>query len=284
MWIFILIPALIGLVVFGPFGMFFGACLGMLWGPSLFSSKRSLFSRQENAQKRINVQQLFFKTTFVVMGRLAKADGRINELEIQQATQLMESMQLSVDMKKQAINWFNRGKIGLTDFRQLLIQFRETITSVNLLHVFLEVQLQIACADGLISSAERKVLLEICQLLHVSPVVLGMLERRVLAQHHFQWHSFDHHEPFYKEEARGHDHKIHYASAVELKKAYEVLGVTRDASEQVIKRTYRKLMSAHHPDKLVAKGLPKEMLEMAKCKTQDIQAAYDVVQKNLRRS
>ena len=44
-----------------------------------------------------------------------------------------------------------------------------------------------------------------------------------------------------------------------------------------IKRAYRKLMSEHHPDKLVAKGLPPEMMEMAKQKAQEIQKAYELI-------
>jgi DnaJ like chaperone protein len=36
-------------------------------------------------------------------------------------------------------------------------------------------------------------------------------------------------------------------------------------------------MSQHHPDKLVAKGLPPEMMETAKQKAQDIQAAYELI-------
>ena len=36
-------------------------------------------------------------------------------------------------------------------------------------------------------------------------------------------------------------------------------------------------MAQHHPDKLMSQGLPKEMLELAKRKTQDIQAAYELI-------
>jgi DnaJ like chaperone protein len=39
-------------------------------------------------------------------------------------------------------------------------------------------------------------------------------------------------------------------------------------------------MSQHHPDKLMAKGLPPEMMESAKQKTQEIQAAYDLIEKH----
>ena len=61
---------------------------------------------------------------------------------------------------------------------------------------------------------------------------------------------------------------------------YEVLGVSKSASDIEIKRAYRKLMNEHHPDKLVAKGLPPEMMEVAKEKAQQIQAAYDLICKS----
>ena len=58
---------------------------------------------------------------------------------------------------------------------------------------------------------------------------------------------------------------------------YEVLGISKSASATEIKKAYRKLMSEHHPDKLVSKGLPKQALELAKNKTQDIQSAYEMI-------
>jgi len=59
--------------------------------------------------------------------------------------------------------------------------------------------------------------------------------------------------------------------------AYEVLGVSSTDSKTDIRRAYKKLMSSHHPDKLIAKGLPPEMVEIAKKKTQTIQAAWEEV-------
>ncbi|MDF5331727.1 molecular chaperone DjlA, partial [Vibrio parahaemolyticus] len=40
-----------------------------------------------------------------------------------------------------------------------------------------------------------------------------------------------------------------------------------------------KLMNEHHPDKLMAKGLPPEMMNVAKEKSQEIQNAYDLIKK-----
>jgi DnaJ like chaperone protein len=62
-----------------------------------------------------------------------------------------------------------------------------------------------------------------------------------------------------------------------LADAYEVLGVSKDASDAEVTKAYRRLMNQHHPDKLTAKGLPKEMMKMAEEKTVRIRAAYDTI-------
>ena len=56
-------------------------------------------------------------------------------------------------------------------------------------------------------------------------------------------------------------------------------GVTESATSQEVKRAYRKQMNEHHPDKLAAKGLPPEMMEIANQKAQELQAAYDMIRK-----
>ncbi|MDM3751337.1 DnaJ domain-containing protein, partial [Proteus mirabilis] len=45
---------------------------------------------------------------------------------------------------------------------------------------------------------------------------------------------------------------------------YKVLGIKEGDDVKTIKRAYRKLVGEHHPDKVVAQGLPPEMMEMAK--------------------
>jgi DnaJ like chaperone protein len=62
-----------------------------------------------------------------------------------------------------------------------------------------------------------------------------------------------------------------------LHEAYAVLGVDRTAGDAEVKKAYRRLMNQHHPDKLVARGLPEEMIDLATEKTQEIKAAYETV-------
>ncbi len=49
------------------------------------------------------------------------------------------------------------------------------------------------------------------------------------------------------------------------------------ASDEQVVKAYRRQMSRNHPDKLQANGLPESMLERAKERTQQIQAAYELV-------
>ncbi|MDP7660738.1 MAG: DnaJ domain-containing protein, partial [Gammaproteobacteria bacterium] len=58
---------------------------------------------------------------------------------------------------------------------------------------------------------------------------------------------------------------------------YQALGIESTATDKEVKTAYRRLMNQHHPDKLVAKGLPDSMLEVAKERTREIRAAYEVI-------
>ena len=62
-----------------------------------------------------------------------------------------------------------------------------------------------------------------------------------------------------------------------LSAAYELLGSRAGASLPELKKAYRRQMNQHHPDKLVARGMPEEMVEIATRKTQDIKAAYELI-------
>ena len=71
------------------------------------------------------------------------------------------------------------------------------------------------------------------------------------------------------------------SDSLTLTQAYKILGVSKGSSEAEIKKAYRRLMSQHHPDKLVSKGLPDEMVALATEKTQEIRKAYDTIKKSL---
>ncbi|MCU0767707.1 MAG: DnaJ domain-containing protein, partial [Gammaproteobacteria bacterium] len=65
------------------------------------------------------------------------------------------------------------------------------------------------------------------------------------------------------------------ARAISLEDAYAILGVRPGDPPDAIRKAYRRLLSQHHPDKLVSKGLPDEMMRLASQKTHEIRQAYE---------
>ena len=63
-----------------------------------------------------------------------------------------------------------------------------------------------------------------------------------------------------------------------LQKAFAILDVPETANKAEIKRAYRRQISQHHPDKLVSKGLPEEMMKLAAERTHEIKQAYEYIQ------
>jgi DnaJ like chaperone protein len=58
-----------------------------------------------------------------------------------------------------------------------------------------------------------------------------------------------------------------------------VLNVPSGAADAEVKKAYRRQLNQHHPDKLVSKGLPEEMMRLAAQKTHEIKQAYERIKK-----
>jgi len=138
------------------------------------------------------------------------------------------------------------------------------IGQIQLILLFVQIQIQVAAADGEIDKQEDQFLENMCRWLGINRRIYRELVNRVVAE-----------QAFHKGRASGGNARANDPSA--LNQAYVILGVKESASDKEVKHAYRKLMSENHPDKLMAKGLPEEMLQIAKEKTQEIQAAYELV-------
>lgn len=257
-----------GKLVGGAFGFMLGGPLGALLGVALGhrfdKGLRSLDDDQGFASgDPERVQMAFFAATFAVMGRVAKADGRVSQAEIRMAEAVMAEMSLDAARRQAAISLFNQGKSNDFDLDGVLEQFRrECHGRSTLLTMFIEIQLQAAFADGELDAAEDRLLRGVCAHLGVSELDYQRLVRMVRAQRGFEG------------AGRGGAGAPRVAS---LADAYQVLGVSESASDAEVKRAYRRLISQHHPDKLVSKGLPEEMMKVAAQKTHEIRQAYEQV-------
>lgn len=65
---------------------------------------------------------------------------------------------------------------------------------------------------------------------------------------------------------------------------YVVLGLARNADPEEVRRVYRRLVAEHHPDRLIAKGVPEELLDMATARMAAINQAYGLITKRPARS
>lgn len=252
-----------GKIVGGAFGFMLGGPLGAMLGAALgHNLDRGLERLQLSGPSGVEqVRTAFFTATFSVMGRVAKADGRVSEDEIAFARAVMDSMALGGDQRQVAIRLFTEGKQAEFPLDDALDQFRkECRRASTLIRVFLEIQLQAAYADGRLSPGERELLVYIFERLGFSEAEFEHLDAMVRRAASFTG-----------EAAAGTPPRDR------LREAYEVLGVAEDASDDEVKKAYRRLMNQHHPDKLVAKGLPEEMMQLAKEKTQEIKAAYETI-------
>jgi DnaJ like chaperone protein len=200
------------------------------------------------------VQAAFFTATFSVMGHIAKADGQVTTAEISAAETIMTRMQLNPKQRKAAIRLFNEGKKEYFPLQEVLAQFRrECHGRRNLLQMFLEIQIATAMADGRIHGDEKRILFIIGEALGFDHSAIEQLFGFVGA-------------------GQAPEREKH-----SLANAYQILGVGKDADDAEVKKAYRRLMNQHHPDKLIAKGLPEEMIKIATEKTREIKAAYDLV-------
>lgn len=261
-WLGKFIGGAFGFLMGGPLGAILGAAVGHRFDVGMDGIDR-LSGEQVNSADQQRVQMAFFTATFSIMGHISKADGRVSEAEIDLAKRVMDEMALSGDMRQTAINLFQQGKRDDFPLDAALQQFRkECFHRGNLIRMFIEIQLHAAFADGAMDAAEEALLLHICAQLRISRFDYERIKIQIQAQQRFYGHNYQ--QAKSKQRPR-------------LDDAYAVLGLSPTASDEELKKTYRRLMSQHHPDKLVAKGLPEEMMTMAKEKTQKIRKAYEMI-------
>ncbi len=246
---------------------FLGALIGVYVGHLFDKGLARNFSGAGFASQG-DIQKAFFRVTFLMMGRMAKADGRVSEDEIRWAEFVMNRMNLSPEMRRQAIELFGQGKDIGTDIELELKSFRSKVgRHATLIQMFLEIQIQAGYADGELNQQELALLQSACAILGISKLRFETIHQRIRAERAFAEGQYQQYGGAQRE----------YSAQDKLEEAYKVLGVKPQNSDAEIKKAYRRLMSQHHPDKLVAKGLPEEMMRLAKEKTQEIQAAYETI-------
>jgi len=248
-----------GKLIGGTFGFMIGGPLGAVMGAALghnFDQGIHNLSGQDGVyhNRQYRIQTAFFTATFSVMGHICKADGRVTKDEIKIARQIMDQMELNPDQKKAAMALFNEGKKTGFPLDDVMAQLKNEIGHrLTLKRMFIEIQCLAAVADNTIHPDEKNLLIQACDVLGFSRYQLESILSSVIAGVH------------------PHDSKNN------IEDAYHILGIQKSANDSDVKKAYRRLMSQHHPDKLVSKGLPEEMVKIATERTHEIRKAYELI-------
>ena len=207
------------------------------------------------------IPEVFFRTTFELMGHVAKSDGRVSEAEIQAARRLMHELNLGPADVALAINFFRAGKAPTYNFDLGVERLREACGQRHdLLRAFIELQLRAALAGNGISPPARSILTRLAERLGMSGLEFARMEAILRARQEFRAGS-----------------PGPAGAAKSMAEYYAELEVDAAVSDSELIKAYRRQMSRHHPDKLVANGLPESMARVAKEKTQRIQEAYEEI-------
>jgi DnaJ like chaperone protein len=270
-----------GFMIGGPLGAVLGAALGHTFDAGMKARLEHDVQEDElppgDAER---IKMAFFTATFSVMGHIAKADGHVPPSEIALAEAVMKQMKLDSSLRAAAIKLFNEGKKPDFEPEALVLQFRqECQRRTSLYRMFVEIQIQAALADGVMTIEEEQALLRVSSVLGFTEPTFRQLEMLVRFSMGMMGGKTG------QSSAGSRNSGSRQApppasQQMTVRAAYQALGADPSDDKAAIKRAYRRLMSQHHPDKLVAKGLPEEMIKLATDKTQHIQKAYEKIKEN----
>ncbi len=259
-WVARVLCALLGFVTLGPVGAIIGLIVGYYFDRALTN-----FQSHFDPAKRQQVEQILFASVFQLIGHMAKSDGRVSEDEIAVTETMMKRMRLSEEQRLQAIEWFKHGARPDFDVDMALTEFINVCGPYpDIKQLMLVYLITMALSDGAFHAEEEKILRRVGLRLGYSEAAFEHVLRMAKAQDYF--HRDEHGNPA-------------GASVDSLQKAYDALGVDASVTDPELKRAYRKLMSQYHPDKLAGQGVPEEMIKVATERSQEIQAAYDLIKR-----
>jgi DnaJ like chaperone protein len=228
-----------------------GALLGALLGHVL-DRRLAIESWRELRQRlrgggALPVVQL----QFVLLGRIAKSEGRVTEAHIRRAREEMHRLGLSDEQARQAMEAFSRGKRGQDD---LLVPLKCLREQPEIGRRLIASCWRIAGTSGRVGRAQAELIMLWGRWLGLTAAQVEALRPKV--------------ESLPREKASRSDG---YEDALAL------LGIGEGSEPEEIKRAYRRQLSRHHPDKLAGAGAGEVEVRQATEQTRRLHAAYELV-------
>ena len=231
-----------GSLIGGMIGFSLGGPFGMLLG-SLIGGKvsRSRSSFRSFAQP----QQVFALSLIVLSAKLSKADGQVSKEELIAVRDKLKIPENEINNVGKIFNKAKEESSGYEPYAQQIAQIYKN--NLNVLEEVINILFYIAEADGNTSQSELNMIQHIAQIFGLSQSQFNSIR-----------------------ESRKSSDKLN---------PYIVLESKPEENLQTIRKKYLKLSKEHHPDILISKGVPKEVIEESKKKMRAINSAWDQIQK-----
>ena len=228
-----------GFALGGPLGAIIGVMAGNVYDRSKKTSLK--LNTISNEQK----QNIFALSVIILSAKIAKSDGKVTKDEIEA---FKEKFKIPKTELEQVSKIFNEAKKSTYGYKKIADQVG-TLFAGNkiLLEELLNNLFYIAEADGNVSVNEIELLKSI--------------------SHSFNLNDDDFQRIF------------HTRLKDKNSDPYKVLGVNRDDNDDIIRKKWILLSKEHHPDNLVAKGMPQEFIDQANKELSSINLAYDKIKK-----
>lgn len=235
-----------GFVLGGPLGALLGGLAGHLYDRTQAAREPAAVP----AADRVELRRLAFAAGVVALAaKLAKADGVVTRDEVQA---FREVFRIDEHEAREVAKLYNEAKQSPFGFEDYAAQVVEVLGhDPALLEELLDALIGVAAADGRLHQAEERYLREVARIFGFGPWQFEQILARWQAA--FQ----------------------RVVPTAAEPDPYAVLGVPRDADNEEIRRAWRRLVREHHPDRLVAEGLPEELVKQANDRLAAINAAYD---------
>ena len=234
-----------GSLIGGMIGFSFGGPFGMLLGSLIGGKISRARSRNANFGSFAQPQQIFALSLIVLSAKLSKADGQVSKEEL---VAVRDKLKIPDNEIEQVGKIFNKAKEESTGYEPYAKQIAQVYRgNINVLEEVINTLFYIAEADGNVSNNELKMIENIARIFGLNEVQINGIK-----------------------ESRKSSDKLN---------PYIVLESKPDDSIEEIRKRYLKLSKEHHPDLLVSKGVPQEVIDESKAKMRAINSAWDQIQK-----
>ncbi|TWI71248.1 DnaJ like chaperone protein [Desulfobotulus alkaliphilus] len=253
-WIGKLVGGTLGFAIGGPLGAILGAAFGHGFDKRDDAYLAGKGGRPGYGYRRIEASDdtrhmTFFVAAFSMLAKLTKADGRVSEVEIRTIEEIMEKdLRLNADSRKIAIQIFRTAVQSPESFDSFAAQFADAFRNQRqILELMADILMRVAVSDGKLASEEERMIRSAVQIFRLPASFYEQLRSR------------------YMKTGKG---------------AYDVLDLDPSATDDEVKKQYRRLVREYHPDAIASKGLPEEFTELAEEKFRAIQEAYETIKKS----